>query len=171
MIEPATTGILGSLGINGKMFLAQLVNFSIVVIVMWKWVYTPLLSVMDKRTKEIADGLANARQADQRLKDAAVEKERLIREAKGESHSILEETRDKAEAIRKTKLEETKREIEKIADEAKSQISAERKASYDALQRDVASLVTAATAKVVSGFDESAHRDLIAKAIKDVSAA
>lgn len=171
MIEPASTGVLASLGLNGKLFAAQLINFSIVVFVMWKWVYTPLLAVMDKRSKEIADGIANAKQADQRLKDAAAEKERLIREAKGESMEILEETKKKADALRQKHLADTKGEIEKIADEAKMQISAERKASYDALQRDVATLVTEATAKVVSGLDASEHRELIAQAIKDVSAA
>jgi F0F1-type ATP synthase membrane subunit b/b' len=61
MPDPASTDLLGKLGINAPLFLAQLVNFSIVLLVMWKWVYTPLVKLMDKRAQEIADGLHKSR--------------------------------------------------------------------------------------------------------------
>jgi len=168
MIEPASTGVLGTLGISLGKFLAQLFNFSIVLFVMWKWVYTPLLKTMDARAKEIADGLANAKAADQRLKDAADEKERLLKEARGEAQSILEEVKIKSEQVRQEKLNIAKHEIEKHIADAKAQIQNERTAAAVSLKREVAHLVVLATEKVASGMDESTRKALAAQAVEDV---
>ena len=48
------TGGLGTLGINGKIFLAQLVNFVLVLIVLWRWAFTPIVKILDKRRDQIA---------------------------------------------------------------------------------------------------------------------
>jgi F-type H+-transporting ATPase subunit b len=164
-------GVLGTLGINGKLFLAQLVNFGIVVLVMWKWVYTPLVKMMDKRSKEIVQGLEYAKLADKRLSEAGVERERILQEARAEMHALLEDARARAEILRQEKLAETKTEIEKVAIEAKDKIRSEREAAYGALQRDIANLVALAIQKVAAGMDEKAQRDLIDKTIKELERA
>lgn len=168
MIEPQSTSVLGSLGINGKLFLAQLVNFGVVVFVMWKWVYTPLLRLMDKRAKDIAEGVEKAKRADGEFKRAQSEKERILKEALTDAHAMLQETRDKAEAMRQEKLHQTKAEIERLIEEAKVHIASERDAAATALQRDVADLVMAATEKVVGGVEIGAKRTLIARALEEV---
>lgn len=168
MIEPASTGVLGTLGISLGQFLAQLLNFSIVLFVMWKWVYTPLLKTMDARSKEIADGLANAKAAEQRLMDAADEKERLLKEARVQAQSLLEEVKTKAEKVRQDKLAIAMNEIEQHITEAKTQIKSERDAAAVSLKREVAHLVVLATEKVASGMDESTRKALAAQAVEDV---
>jgi F-type H+-transporting ATPase subunit b len=169
MLEPETSNsLLGTLGINGKLFLAQLFNFSVVLIVMWKWVYTPLLKMMEKRSKEIADGLKNAELAQAHLAEAETEKQRIVDEAKGASHVLLEETRAKAEAIRQEKMSLAKKEIEQVVDEAKDRIKAEKQAAFDALKNEIANLVTMTAEKVAQGIDESGQRQLIAKAITEI---
>ena len=45
--EAAKESVLGALGVNWKLFIAQLLNFSVVLFIMWKWVYTPLLKAID----------------------------------------------------------------------------------------------------------------------------
>ncbi len=168
MIEPQSTGVLGTLGINWKLFLAQLVNFAVVVFVMWKWVYTPLLGLMDKRAGEIAEGVEKAKRADGEFKRAQSEKERILKEALTDAHALLQETRDKAEAMRQEKLHQTKAEIERLIEEAKAQIASERSDAAMSLQRDVADLIAAATEKVVGGAEIGAKRSLIAKALEEI---
>ena len=167
MIEPqASSSVIETLGINGKLLLAQLINFGIVVFVMWRWVYKPLMKMMDERAKEIAGGLKNAKEAELQLSSASSEKEALLNAARAEAHAILEDGRTKSEEFRKQKLVETKSEIEKIAVEAKAQMKQEREATFAALKGDIADLVALSTAKVASEFDEKTHRSLIEKAIK-----
>jgi F-type H+-transporting ATPase subunit b len=164
-------GVLGSLGVNSTLFIAQLINFAIIVIVMWRFVYKPLLAMMDSREKEIRKGLTDATDAKKRLSEAEEEKNRLVREANAEAHALLEEARAKVEAVRAEKMAQTKTEIEKIALEAKERIRAEREASFSALRRDIADLVSQATKKVAAGMDEKAHRTEIDRAIADLDKA
>jgi len=167
-MEPQSTNVLTTLGINGWQFLAQLVNFSIVLFVMWKWVYTPLLKLMDARAKEIADGLTNAKKAEQRLADASDEKERLLKEARAEAHVLLEDVKAKAEGVRQEKLKIAMTEIEKHIADAKVQIKGERDVAAASLKREVAGLVVAATGKVAASMDEKQRKELAAKAVEDL---
>lgn len=49
-------------GLTCRVFVAQLVNFGIVMLVLWKWGYAPLMGVISAREKKISDGLASARE-------------------------------------------------------------------------------------------------------------
>jgi F-type H+-transporting ATPase subunit b len=170
MIESTeSVGVLATLGINGWQFFAQLVNFSIVLFVMWKWVYTPLLTILEKRKNDIQEGIDNGKLASQRLQDASLEKERLLKDARVEAHSILEDIKSKAEIVRQEKLTLAKSEIEKHIQEAKEQIKTEREAAATSLKREVASLVVLATEKVVAGLSDAQKQELTTDAIKNVS--
>ncbi len=172
MIEPETTNsVLGTLGINGVSFIAQLVNFSIVVFAMWKWVYKPLLKTMDHRAKEITDGLKNAKEAKKNLDEANIEKEKILGEARVAGHTVIEDAQSKAEALRQDKIVQTKQEIEKIIGETKEKIANEREESFKALKVDIADLIALATEKVAVGLDKETQRKLIDGAIKEIEAA
>ncbi|MFZ2804033.1 MAG: F0F1 ATP synthase subunit B [Patescibacteria group bacterium] len=171
MDPTASTNVLGTLGINGGLLIAQLINFVIVLLVMWKWVYTPLVAMMDKRTKEIQDGIDNAKRAEDAFSSASAEKERIIQAARAEAHAFLETAKGQAETLRKEKLAETKTEIEKIAMEAKDRLKAEREATFDALKGDIGKLVAMATQKVASNMDEKGQHELIERAVKDLERA
>jgi len=168
-MEPtATTGLLGTLGINAGSFIAQLFNFTLVVLVMWYFVYRPLVKMMDKRTKEITDGLENAKRAEQALLSASKEKEDVLQQARAEAHQIVEKARADAESVRKEKLAQARTEIEKIATEAKMSLRAEREHAFDALKGDIGRLVAMATQKVAVGMPEKGQHELIEQAVKDL---
>lgn len=167
--ETADAGVLGKLGITLNSFIGQLFDFTLVLVVMWLFVFRPLMKKMDERAKKISDGLAFAKNADFKLSEASAEKDRIVREAKAEAHALMEQASVKAEAIRQDKLAQAKAEIEKVISEAKEQIKNERTSSFTALKQDVAELVALATEKV-SGqkLDEKGQKALIQSAIKEV---
>lgn len=164
----APAGILGKFGINGYLFAAHLLDFLIILLVMWRWVYKPLMKKMDERAKRIDNGLVFSREADVRLAEARSEKGRIVNEAKAEAHTLMEQASTKAEAMRQEKLSQAKTEIEKVIAEAKEQIKTERATAFEALKGDIAQLVTLATAKVAGEMDEKAQRSLVKMAIKEV---
>lgn len=176
MIEPVhvaaeaveASGGIGSLGINAKLLIAQLFNFSVLLFVMWKWVYKPLMRTMDERSKKIQDGLDFAKQAGSRLTEIDAERVRMIREANAEAHALIEDSVHKAEALRKTKAAETASDIEKMLADAKMRMAQEREATFEVLRNDVAMLVTQATRKVAEGMDDTERSRLVAKAIDEV---
>ncbi|MFA5935290.1 MAG: F0F1 ATP synthase subunit B [Patescibacteria group bacterium] len=165
------TGVLGTLGVSTDLLIAQFVNFAIVLLVLWRWVYRPLMKKMDQRAKTISDGLSFADESKIALAEAEQARDQMLREAKAESHVMMEKTLAEAEKLKAEKLVQAKDEIEKVIAEAKQQIKAERDASFDALKGEIAELVSLATAKVAGAVDEKTQRALIADALQDIERA
>lgn len=164
--EAAKPNVLGSLGINWKLFLAQLVNVGIVVFVLWKWVFTPLVKLMDERTKKIDDGLKHAKEADARLKEAKEKEHSIVSQARAESRKIIDEAAAAGEKERAARVEKSKQDIDAQIEEAKAKIGQERADALESVRRDVADLVMLATRKVSAGvLDEAAERTYLEQAI------
>jgi len=85
------TGLLGTFGLNWKLFLAQLINFSVIVFVLTKWVYRPLIKTMDARRLKIEEGVKNASLAEQKLGSAKETESKMLREARSQAQEIIYE--------------------------------------------------------------------------------
>jgi len=92
-------GLLGQLGINWKLFLSQAVNFFILLLVLHKFVYKPLLKVIQKRNETIAEGIRKAEQADVRLKEIDHLGAEKLKSAEQEAVSIIHATQEKAKSM------------------------------------------------------------------------
>ena len=51
---------MSELGIEWRMLLAQLINFSIVFFLLWRFAYRPVFAMLEARRLKIAEGMANA---------------------------------------------------------------------------------------------------------------
>lgn len=167
-VPSESSGGIGALGLDVQRFGGQIVTFAILLLIMWRWVYRPLLKKMDERAKKIEDGLQFSEAAAKAKADATVEFERVMSQAKAEAHALLRDTQEKAEALRQERMKQAKAEIEKVALEAKAQIKAERQAAYDALQGDIAGLVAASLTKIAKSMDEKTRKALVHDAIKEM---
>ena len=161
-------GVLGTLGLNVTGFIGQLFNFGVVLFILWRFVYRPLMRLMDERSAEISTGLANAKEASAALERATSERETVLRDARSEAQALLKETAEKAEELRKTHLQETKQEIEKLAVEAKAQIATEREAAFSTVRRDVADLVAEGIKAVFNNIDKKTADAFLEQAVKDI---
>jgi F-type H+-transporting ATPase subunit b len=170
MTEPVSSaGVLGTLGINGKLFIAQLVNVSVILFVVWRWVYRPLLRLMDAREKKIAEGLANADKAKLSLSDAERTREELLRTARLDAHALMETARQEAEEERKRLMAQTQADLERQLEEARDRLKREKDATLDQARKEVAQLVLNVTEKVVPGVVAGdRERALIQQAIAEL---
>ena len=64
---PQDAGVLASLGINGQLFVFQLINFAIVVLVLWFLILKPLSKKLEERKKLIDDSLDKAKEIETNL--------------------------------------------------------------------------------------------------------
>ncbi|MBU0613254.1 ATP synthase F0 subunit B, partial [Patescibacteria group bacterium] len=76
--------------IDWKLLIAQIINFGIVLGILWYFALKPLMKVMNKRNEDIEQSLKNAEEIEKRLKAAGESKEQMILEAKKESQVIME---------------------------------------------------------------------------------
>lgn len=94
--------LIRNFGVDWRLLLAQAVNFFVLLFVLWKFAYAPILVLFKKRRDDIAKGLADAREAGGYL--AKVEKigEEKLNEARADALSIV----NQAESLGKQRKEE-----------------------------------------------------------------
>ena len=82
--------ILGRIGFNWKIALANLVNFLAVFYLLNRYIFGALRKKIDDREKRIAEGVENAKKAEEELLRAHELREGIIREAEREAHGIVQ---------------------------------------------------------------------------------
>jgi F-type H+-transporting ATPase subunit b len=141
--------ILEKLGIDGRLFLAQLVNFGILLYLLHRFVYRPILTVLEKRQATIEKSLADARAIEEQMAETKALSADIMHQAKQEAAALLEHAEQLSEQKRRLGLEKTKEEIGKIVADAKEKIALEREEMVIEARSQVAELVLQATKKVV----------------------
>jgi F-type H+-transporting ATPase subunit b len=155
--------------IDVKLLIAQAVNFSIVILVLYKFAYKPLLKAMNERAGVIEKGLEDAKEAAKHLEDAGKEREERITEAKKEARVILEEARKMADKNKEEMVGKAKEETQKVVLEAKNQIMMEKEKMLREVKQEIGQLVVLATEKVLQNSrNEDLDKALIDAAIKEV---
>ena len=74
--------LLHSLGIEWPILVAQIINFAILLAVLGKFVYKPVMKMLDKRRAETAQALLSEEQSAQKLASAEADKESILSEAR-----------------------------------------------------------------------------------------
>ena len=154
--------------IDGKLIIAQLVNFSIVLFVLYKFAYGPVLKMMDDRTEKIDKGLKDSEEAHKKLAEIVEKEKEVLASARKAAQEIV----SKAEALAvKNKDEivlEAKVQAEKILADSAKKIDQEKELMFAEIKSQVAELVVAATSKIVDiKIDGEKDRELINKSLQN----
>lgn len=108
--------LFSNLGLDGKLLLAQAVNFLVVFFVLKTFVYKPLMKMLAHRRHEIEAGLQKSREADQRLKEITEVQREKLKEAEEEAHKLMVAAGEKAKIAEKKMLSEVdKKQAELLA--------------------------------------------------------
>jgi len=147
---PATGGVLSSLGINGTLFLAQLINFAIIAAILWFLILKPLAKTLKERSKIIDDSIANAKRVDENLRRSETEFQKRVDDAKMEASKIVEKAAGEAESVVAGMKTKAKEEIEVLVTQAKRNITVEKEEMIQGIREEAATLVTKALEKILS---------------------
>lgn len=150
---------LATLGIDWKLLIAQIINFIILLAILYKFLYGPIVSMLESRAKRIQKSLKQADEIEKNWEQAKTKEEELLNKARAESKAIIEETRVIAEKEGKLLKEKTKQEIEQLVLQAKEQIKGEKQKMSQELNKEVAGLVIEATQKVLGKHASSKELD------------
>ncbi|PJA45869.1 ATP synthase F0 subunit B [Candidatus Uhrbacteria bacterium CG_4_9_14_3_um_filter_50_9] len=164
------TGGLGTLGINLKIFIAQLVNFTVVLLVLWKWAYTPIVKLLDERSEKIEKSVKQAEAIDKRVNELAEEQKSIVVQAKGEANKILELARTEAEERKQTLLEKAKADVHHVVAQGKNQLQAEKEQMIIDAREQIALIAVEASRKILSeSIDEKKAQALAEGVIDDMT--
>lgn len=162
--------LLEKLGIDWRLFIAQVINFLVLFFVLKRFLYKPVLGMLERRRETIEKSLEDAKKIEEAAGIAALQKEEILREARREAGNIIEEAGKRAEATREEKLLLTKQEVEKIIVQGKVQLGAEREAVMRGIKAEAAELVASAVEKILADVsNEKIDKALAAKALAGIA--
>ncbi len=150
--------VLHKLGIDWKLLIAQGINFLVLLYILKRFVYKPMLAFLDERAGKIESGLQNAEAAGKRLEAAEKEHKRLLAEAQKEARAIVEEALSVAKRRDMEQLEKTKAEVAALLEAGKQSIAEERERSLREAKAELGALVILATEKL-TGVKVDAEKD------------
>jgi F-type H+-transporting ATPase subunit b len=158
----------GLLDINGTL-IAELVAFLLMLGVLARWVYPPIIRAAEARQKQISDQLAAAERARKEAEERLQQAEHSIREAREQAGQIIDRANRAAERIQQEAQEKARDEAKRIVESASRDIEAERQRAIQSIRRQMTDIVGDAVAKIVGeSLDGQRHRELIETAIKQV---
>lgn len=159
--------LLNNLGINIKLLVAQIINFLVLLFVLYKFAYGPVLKMLENRTKKIEKGLKDAEDAKNKLVEIAEREKKILAEARNEAQKIIKKSEDVALKNARDIEVSAKEQSKKILAEAKVQIEQEKNKAVKDAKSEIADLVVRATEKIIDEKMNSAKdKELIEKAIK-----
>jgi F-type H+-transporting ATPase subunit b len=151
-------------------YLAEVIAFLAMIFILARWVYPRVMAAAEARQRQVAQQLEAAertrQEAEQRLEDA----EARLQEARNQASEVIEGANRSAEQLRAELRSKAEEDARRLVENARRDIEAERQRALDSVRGEVADLVVAATTKVIGeSLDGSRHRQLIEKAITEVT--
>ncbi|MEI7765102.1 MAG: F0F1 ATP synthase subunit B [bacterium] len=138
--------------IDWKLMVAQLVNFGLVLGILYWLAAKPLSKLMKDRTKEITDGLDNAKLAESEVQNANIKKEEIVREAKVSAKKIISISQADGKEMIKEAKDKATLEKEEIIKQARLDAEKEKKNSDEQVRREASALVAEGVKKVVESY-------------------
>ena len=159
---------LGTLGINWKLFLAQLVNFGIVVFILWRWIFRPVAGALESRRQKIETSIKQAEEIEQRMKKFEIEQEELMKKARAEGQKIVKKSQVAAESMEKEIVGKARQGAEKIIKSAQNQIEQDKQRALREAREELANLVVMASERIIrEKLDREKDKKLIEEAVRN----
>ena len=147
--------------------LAQAVVMIVFVAICWRYIYPPILSVMQEREIKIADGLEAAKKADDSLEEAKLAYEKELNQAKAEAANILEKANSRASQIVTDASSKAEAEAEKIMASASTNIENETNKAKEELRQQMSDIIIDTTQKILDDeISREKHEEILKKAAK-----
>lgn len=148
-------GILEKVGFDSRVFLFNLINFSIVAFILYKFVYKKINTVLEERQKVIQTGIENSTKSVDLLDSAQQEAEQILINARNNAKSIVEDSELNAGIRSEEIIHETESRVKDMLDTAE-------KKSEDILQQKIrnfnessSEIVVKAAKKLIENQDSS----------------
>ena len=160
-----------ALGINLGFLIFQILNFTIMVILLYAWAYKPIIGALEKRKQKIAQGMEDARVAAEARANAEAEAKQIIAQAQAEASQKVRESSDRADAAGRDILAQAEADAAKVRQAALADAQHDRDRILADLRGQVAALALAAAQKLVGeALDEKRQHALIDEFFSGVKA-
>jgi F-type H+-transporting ATPase subunit b len=146
------------LGLDWRQLLTQLISFSCVFFVLWRFAYKPIFAMLQARKEKIAEALANAEKIKIDVARTEAERQKILADAGDQANKLIDEARQAAARVREQETQKAIAAAEQIIAKAREATAQERLQMLGDLKREVGRLVikttSAVTGKVLTPDDQ-----------------
>ncbi len=165
---PAVILGISQLGINVHVLIAQIINFTILLIVLRALLYKPILKTLDQRRQRVEESLLTADRVKQQAAESEQESARALEEARKEGQAFIAQAQEIASRIQADARSQAQTEAEAMLERARNEIGLERDSAIAQLRHEFADLTILAAEKVIGqSLDRKAHERLIAEVLAE----
>jgi F-type H+-transporting ATPase subunit b len=172
--EAATgiTKITQDFGVSVPLVLAQILSFTIVAIILWKFAFKPVLVTLDARQQKIESGLKYAEEMQAKLNATKEESGAIIKQAQVEATRIIDDARKSAKDFLDKQTQDTSAKVNDMLAKAQQATELEHKKMLADARTEIARLVVTTTervlAKKLSDADRNAYNEAASRELTSV---
>lgn len=159
---------MADLGFHWPSLVVYLVNFTILLAILYAVGYKPILRMMNQRTDNIRDSLEQAERLQTESTELQAEMQRQLQQAHRQGQTAIEEARVAADRYREEERQRALQEASSFIERARVDIQRERDNAVEEVRQQFADLaITAAERVIRRSLDSDAHRDLIDQVLEE----
>ncbi len=159
---------LAKLGFHIPSLIAYLINFIILLTILYFVGYKRILGMLDQRSERIRESVEAAERVRQESAQQQEELEKRLEEGRQESQNLMAQAREVADRFREEEQARARQEAEAMLTRARAEIQRERDEAIEEVRSHFAELAILAAERVIErSVDESAHRDIIEKVLEE----
>lgn len=160
--QEAESGGISALGFSIPGLIANLINFTILLILLRLFLYKPVLKLLDERRRRIQEGLESAEQATSQAQASEDQARAAMQEAQQQARDTIQQAQEAAGRVREQLEQQARANADQIVTRAREEVQAERDQAIGQLRREFADLTIAAAERVTGqAIDRQAHQRLI----------
>lgn len=166
----ASEGGGGLLSVDGGLAFWTTLTFLLLLFILGKFAWKPILTALKQREEAIKESLAQAELAKEEAKKILAENQASLAKAEEESKKIIEESRAYAENLKQQILNESKAQANKLIEDATAEIERKKLAAFDELKNEIAKIAVDAASKILKeNLDAEKNKQIVDKYIKEIS--
>lgn len=141
--------LFAAFGLNGSLLLAQAINFGVLMVALWYFLYKPIMNMLEERRQKIAQGVQDAEEAAQKLSTADEAATTRVRGAELEADTILASARKSGQDERERIVKDAEARSAAIAADADARAKESAAKALRDSEKEVARLAVLAAEKVL----------------------
>jgi len=152
------------------LMLWTVLTFVVLLFVLRKIAWKPLLEALDSREQRIHEALEKAQTAQREAEQAIAENRRRSEEAMRQAEHLMEQARLDAERTRQKMIQEARAESQRVVDQGMRRLEAEQRVAIQELRAVTADLAIRAAGRLIqSSLTEQQQRELVDQFLKEVA--
>ncbi len=160
--------ILGKVGFDWQVALANLFNFLIIFFILKKFAFGPIGKLIKERQDAITKGLNDAEKNKKLLDNTEKEYEKVLLSARNEANQIIVEAKNDAQAKKDKLMEDAKKEVALILENGKKTLEIEKVKMLSEARKEIVDLVMQVSEKVLNEKVDSNYSNKVIKELNNL---